>query len=250
MEVRPGRMAGRADQADLGAGRQRDAVDDAGLEEGEVAIGPHRAVVRADRHADAAARVGGVPGVDHDRVRDRIDGRARRRRDVGGRVVVVRVRDRDELRAAADREDVVARGYEAAPIRVPTPGAKDGAWALLRRRRERSPAPARAPTERQRLPSRAASTRTSKSTAPALGSQTVREQCRCVRPGRAAFARPPLSCCSAPVRLKLLVGADDCLASLVELRLQLLQVDRLRDPALAVDLARSSTSRTYQSAWL
>src|SRR5580765_60205 len=81
MKVRPRRMAGRADQAYLSAGDQRDAVDDAGLEEGEVAIGPHEPVVRPDRHADAAPRVSGVPGVDHHRVRQGIDRRARGRRD-------------------------------------------------------------------------------------------------------------------------------------------------------------------------
>src|SRR5580765_2271239 len=75
MEVRPRRMAGRADKADLGAGGQGDAVDDAGLEEGKVAIGPHEPVVRADRDADAAAWVSGVPGVDHHRVREGIDRR-------------------------------------------------------------------------------------------------------------------------------------------------------------------------------
>src|SRR5436190_10101120 len=69
MEVRPCGVAGRADEPDLRPRRERDAVDDGRVEDGEMAVRPRLAVLRANRHADAATRVGLVPGVQHDRVR-------------------------------------------------------------------------------------------------------------------------------------------------------------------------------------
>src|SRR4051794_6105482 len=63
MQVRAGRMAGRPDEADLCAGRERDAVDDRRRQDREVAVRPGLAVLGADRHADPAAGVGLVPGV-------------------------------------------------------------------------------------------------------------------------------------------------------------------------------------------
>ena len=64
-------------------------------------VGPHR---------EAGPAAGVVrPGVQHRPVVERVERRALGRGDVGGRVVVVGVRDGDDRRAAADREDVRAR---------------------------------------------------------------------------------------------------------------------------------------------
>src|SRR6266581_294336 len=50
VQVRSGRVPGRADEPDLRSGGQGDAVDDRGLEESQVAIRPHEPVLGADRH--------------------------------------------------------------------------------------------------------------------------------------------------------------------------------------------------------
>ena len=55
-----------------------------------------------------------------------VDGRACGRGDIGRRVVVMRVRDRHELRPAADREDVAVLIRSGAHQRS-DPGANDGA---------------------------------------------------------------------------------------------------------------------------
>ena len=106
MEVRAGGVAGRADEADRLAGRELGAGDDVRVEHREMAVRPHLAVEGPERQADAAARVGRAPGAHDDRVRERVERRAHRRRDVDGGIVVVGVRGGDEAGAAADREDV------------------------------------------------------------------------------------------------------------------------------------------------
>src|ERR1700730_839249 len=107
MEMRPGRMARRSDETDLSPRCEGDAVHDGGIEVGEVAVRPDLTVRRADRHADAAAGVVRMPGVEDDCVRDRVHGRTGRRGDVGRGVVVMRVGDRDDLRPTAYWKDVI-----------------------------------------------------------------------------------------------------------------------------------------------
>src|SRR2546425_5436614 len=80
MEMRPGRVARRSDETDLRPCREGDPVHDGGIQVGEVAVRPDLTVQGADRHADAAARVGRMPGVDDDGIREGVDGRAGRRR--------------------------------------------------------------------------------------------------------------------------------------------------------------------------
>src|SRR5439155_13323942 len=82
VEVRTARVPGRADKPDLSSGRQGDPVHDRRLQESQVAVCPDEPVHRADRQADAATRVGGVPGVEHNGVRDGIYRRSLRGGDV------------------------------------------------------------------------------------------------------------------------------------------------------------------------
>ncbi len=114
MEVRPGRVAGGADEADRLARDERGARHDVRIEHREMAVRPDLAVERPEGEADAAARVGGRPRAQHDGVREGVERRAHRRGDVDRRIVVVRVRGGDDPGAAADGEDV-AGGVRRAP---------------------------------------------------------------------------------------------------------------------------------------
>src|SRR5207247_1292818 len=55
-----------------------------------------------------AVEIGRLTGIEGEGVRERVDGGALGRGDVDRGIVVVRVRGRDDGRAAADREDVAA----------------------------------------------------------------------------------------------------------------------------------------------
>src|SRR5436190_2676402 len=107
VQMRTGGVARHADEPDLLAGGQRDARRNAGVEDGEVAVRPGLPISRLERQADPAAWIRVLPRLGDDSIRERIDRRAHRRGDVGRRIVMVVVRDRDDRRAAADREDVV-----------------------------------------------------------------------------------------------------------------------------------------------
>src|SRR5436309_4046142 len=101
MEVRPGRVAGLADQTHRVAGLELGPLGHGRVEIREVAVRPRLAVGGLDREAGATALVP-APGVLDGAVRKGEEGRALRRDDVGGRVVVVPVRYRDDGGAAAD----------------------------------------------------------------------------------------------------------------------------------------------------
>ena len=113
--MRTGRVARGADEADRRSRRERRARLDGRLEEREVAVRPAAAVRGAENEADAAVPRAERPGVLHDAVGEGVERSPHRRCDVGRRVVVVELADRDDRRAAPDREDVAAgvrRGSE------------------------------------------------------------------------------------------------------------------------------------------
>ena len=96
------------DEPDRLARAELDSDLDGRLAIRHVAVRPALAVRAAEGEADPAPCVDAVPGVDDRAVLERVIGRALGRGDVDRRVVVVGVRGRDGLRAAADREDVAA----------------------------------------------------------------------------------------------------------------------------------------------
>src|SRR5204863_148508 len=106
MEMRPGRVARMADEADGLTGGQDRTLDDCRIQVRKVAVRPLLAIARPQREADAAGRVRLRPGPDHDAVGERVQGRALRGRDVRGRVIVVVMRDRDDRGTTPDGEDV------------------------------------------------------------------------------------------------------------------------------------------------
>src|SRR5207237_9527724 len=100
------------DEADLLTGREARAGDDLRVENGEMAVRPDLTVVRTEGQADPAGRIRGGPGPEHDRVCERVERRAHRRRNVHGRVVVVGVRRDHATGTAALREWITARSVE------------------------------------------------------------------------------------------------------------------------------------------
>ena len=110
MEVRPGRVAGRADEA-RPAGRPTSEAPGTTFGSSTerwqyVQTWPSKA--RSVKPMPQRGS-GAVQARSDDRVRERVERGARGRGDVDGRIVVVGVRGEDLARAAADREDVAAR---------------------------------------------------------------------------------------------------------------------------------------------
>ena len=87
---------------------------DRGLQIAQVAVDVHGAALQLDREADPAAARGVRVGVEDHGVGKGEEGSALWCRDVGGRIVVVRVRDGDFVGPAPDREDVLAARERAA----------------------------------------------------------------------------------------------------------------------------------------
>ena len=99
VEVRPGRVAGVADEPDrLRRPRAVAPAADAGLEVGQMAVRPRRARRAARMVKPIPHRPSTLPRVDDDAVVERIDRRALGSGDVGRGIVVVRVADRDDVR--------------------------------------------------------------------------------------------------------------------------------------------------------
>ncbi len=115
VKVRACRVAGLSDQPDRGTRRERRTRLDGRVEVRHVAVRPGLAVCGRDGRADTAVAVRLCPAANDGRVRERVDRCALGCRDVGGRIVVVGVRDTDGSGSASDREDVapgVLRGSQ------------------------------------------------------------------------------------------------------------------------------------------
>ena len=238
-----------ADEPDGRARGERGSRRDVRLHVGEVAVEVGRAVGDLDREADAAVRRRLGERLHDDPVRERVEGRAHRRGDVGRRVVVVRRRGRDDRGAAADREDELAgvdrRAVPVAERRVAERErvrlALERAFEVVARaappRRARS-ACARASRARPRARRRGAVT----SSSSAANSSSVSSGCR-----RAARRRAPRRRAGARASPASVTSSCAAITRLARILEPLLEIVDLED-GVSADRGRAEAERRCRAS--